>query len=231
MVALNATALLGGLLAGPAAGALLHPLSANTPHSTPASHIRPHPPSTRPSTNPIAPPYAFPHPPPAPPTGMTSTTLTTLMTAATAARASGSLCPTWSPSPRSWARCGCCYSITVSHAVCVCVPGGRGYFGRWWHVQAAISHQAGCSVCCHLHTTWTPRPKGYSLYGTLSCAEAAVHYPQPSRSCKRAALNPERAGDVWPGVAGVFQVACILASGLVFFVSRTPTDGDSYTSF
>jgi hypothetical protein len=27
-------------------------------------------------------------------------------------------------------------------------------------------------------------------------------------------------------VAGVFQVACILASGLLFFVSRTPVDGD-----
>ena len=39
------------------------------------------------------------------------------------------------------------------------------------------------------------------------------------------ALNPEQAGDVWPGVAGVFQVACILGSGLMFFVSRTPSDG------
>jgi len=39
------------------------------------------------------------------------------------------------------------------------------------------------------------------------------------------ALNPEHP-QVWPGVAGVFQVACILASGLLFFVSRTPAEGD-----
>lgn len=38
-------------------------------------------------------------------------------------------------------------------------------------------------------------------------------------------LNPEMKGEVWPGVAGIFQVTCILASGLVFFVSRTPADG------
>lgn len=40
-----------------------------------------------------------------------------------------------------------------------------------------------------------------------------------------AAMNPDRAGEAWPGVAGVFQVSCILASGLLFFVSRTPADG------
>lgn len=40
-----------------------------------------------------------------------------------------------------------------------------------------------------------------------------------------AAMNPAVQGEVWPGVAGVFQVACILASGLLFFVSRTPADG------
>jgi hypothetical protein len=40
-----------------------------------------------------------------------------------------------------------------------------------------------------------------------------------------AAMNPDVAGEVWPGVAGVFQVSCILASGLLFFVSRTPADG------
>jgi hypothetical protein len=38
-------------------------------------------------------------------------------------------------------------------------------------------------------------------------------------------MNPDAQGVVWPGVAGVFQVACILASGLLFFVSRTPADG------
>jgi hypothetical protein len=38
-------------------------------------------------------------------------------------------------------------------------------------------------------------------------------------------MNPAMAGQVWPGVAGVLQVTCILASGLVFFVSRTPADG------
>lgn len=39
------------------------------------------------------------------------------------------------------------------------------------------------------------------------------------------AANPAAAGNVWPGVAGVFQVSCILGSGLLFFVSRTPVDG------
>jgi hypothetical protein len=38
-------------------------------------------------------------------------------------------------------------------------------------------------------------------------------------------MNPEMKGAVWPGVAAVLQVSCILASGLVFFVSRTPADG------
>lgn len=48
-----------------------------------------------------------------------------------------------------------------------------------------------------------------------------------------AALNPEQAGEIWPGVAGVFQVACILGSGLLFFVSRTPADGEygGYSGF
>jgi hypothetical protein len=45
-----------------------------------------------------------------------------------------------------------------------------------------------------------------------------------------AAMNPAVQGEVWPGVAGVFQVACILASGLLFFVSRTPADG-SYSGY
>ena len=40
------------------------------------------------------------------------------------------------------------------------------------------------------------------------------------------ALNPAMKGQpLWPGVAGVFQVTCILGAGLVFFVSRTPADG------
>ncbi|KAF8065905.1 SF3B4 [Scenedesmus sp. PABB004] len=39
------------------------------------------------------------------------------------------------------------------------------------------------------------------------------------------AMNPGSGGEVWPGVAGVFQVALILASGILFFVSRTPVDG------
>ena len=36
-----------------------------------------------------------------------------------------------------------------------------------------------------------------------------------------------------PLQAGLFQVACILGSGLLFFISRTPTDGayDGYTGF
>ena len=48
--------------------------------------------------------------------------------------------------------------------------------------------------------------------------------------CLPAAMNPAVQGEVWPGVAGVFQVACILASGLLFFVSRTPADG-SYSGY
>lgn len=39
-------------------------------------------------------------------------------------------------------------------------------------------------------------------------------------------MNPAMKGQpLWPGVAGIFQVVSILASGLVFFVSRTPADG------
>ncbi len=46
-------------------------------------------------------------------------------------------------------------------------------------------------------------------------------------------MNPEQEGNVWPGVAGIFQVACILTSGLLFFVSRTPSEGEygGYGSF
>lgn len=35
----------------------------------------------------------------------------------------------------------------------------------------------------------------------------------------------------WPGAAGIFQVTFILGSGLVFFASRTPTDGGGYNAF
>jgi Uncharacterised protein family (UPF0220) len=46
------------------------------------------------------------------------------------------------------------------------------------------------------------------------------------------ALNPE-ATAVWPGVAGLFQVTFILGAALLFWVSRTTSEGDgfSYGSF
>lgn len=43
------------------------------------------------------------------------------------------------------------------------------------------------------------------------------------------ALNPD-VSNVWPGVAGLFQVTLILGAALLFFVSRTPAEG-SYESF
>ena len=36
---------------------------------------------------------------------------------------------------------------------------------------------------------------------------------------------------VWPGVAGLFQVTLILASGLLLFVSRTSAEGSSSTTY
>jgi len=35
------------------------------------------------------------------------------------------------------------------------------------------------------------------------------------------------ANDKWPGAAGIFQVVCILGSGLLLFVSRSPSDDAS----
>ena len=40
------------------------------------------------------------------------------------------------------------------------------------------------------------------------------------------ALNPDVL-NVWPGVAGLFQVTLILGAALLFFVSRTPADASS----
>mmetsp|Transcript_54449 Transcript_54449/g.173018 ORF Transcript_54449/g.173018 Transcript_54449/m.173018 type:complete len:152 (+) Transcript_54449:276-731(+) len=40
------------------------------------------------------------------------------------------------------------------------------------------------------------------------------------------ATNPEIKGDeIWPGVAGVIQCTLILASGLIFWLSRSPAGG------
>lgn len=44
------------------------------------------------------------------------------------------------------------------------------------------------------------------------------------------ALN-EAVEGVWPGVAGLFQVTLILGSGLLLFVSRTPSDGGGASSY
>ena len=44
------------------------------------------------------------------------------------------------------------------------------------------------------------------------------------------ALN-EQVDGVWPGVAGLFQVTLILGSGLLLFVSRTPTEGGGSASY
>ncbi|MEW5302747.1 MAG: hypothetical protein WDW36_005497 [Sanguina aurantia] len=44
--------------------------------------------------------------------------------------------------------------------------------------------------------------------------------------------HPEQsAAEKWPGVAGIFQVCLILASGLLFFLARTPADGDGYDGY
>lgn len=41
------------------------------------------------------------------------------------------------------------------------------------------------------------------------------------------AFSPPGSGvAAWTGVAGVLEVALVLASALVFFLSRTPVDGD-----
>ena len=40
------------------------------------------------------------------------------------------------------------------------------------------------------------------------------------------ALN-DASNTVWPGVAGLLQVTLILASGLLFFISRTPSEDSS----
>ena len=37
--------------------------------------------------------------------------------------------------------------------------------------------------------------------------------------------------DVWPGVACLFQVCCILGSALLFWVSRTPGDESGYGGY
>ena len=44
------------------------------------------------------------------------------------------------------------------------------------------------------------------------------------------ALNPD-VSDIWPGVAGLFQVALILGAALLFFVSRTPAESSGYGQF
>lgn len=41
----------------------------------------------------------------------------------------------------------------------------------------------------------------------------------------------EGTSTVWPGVAGIFQVALILGSALLFFVSRTPSDDAGYSQW
>ena len=44
------------------------------------------------------------------------------------------------------------------------------------------------------------------------------------------ALN-DAASEVWPGVAGLFQVTLILAAGLLLFVSRTSAEGSHSTNY
>lgn len=45
-------------------------------------------------------------------------------------------------------------------------------------------------------------------------------------------LKADTGVSAWPGVAGLFQVALILGSALLFFVSRTPSEGSSeYASY
>ena len=44
------------------------------------------------------------------------------------------------------------------------------------------------------------------------------------------ALNTD-ATNVWPGIAGLFQVTLILGSALLFFVARTPGSDSSYGAY
>lgn len=44
------------------------------------------------------------------------------------------------------------------------------------------------------------------------------------------ALNPD-VTNVWPGVAGLFQVTLILGSALLFFVARTPSTESNYGGY
>ena len=44
-------------------------------------------------------------------------------------------------------------------------------------------------------------------------------------------LKSETGVSAWPGVAGLFQVALILGSALLFFVSRTPAEGSASYSY
>jgi len=78
----------------------------------------------------------------------------------------------------------------------------------------------GCA-CVHAHRRSSAKPHPAAPRMLATCCPPAAP----------AALNPEAGGVVWPGVAGVFQVAFILGAGLVFFVARTPVEGDSYASF
>jgi hypothetical protein len=66
-----------------------------------------------------------------------------------------------------------------------------------------------------------------------SC-ELALHCPAGRACCPVSCrLPPMPAAATAPPQAGLFQVACILGSGLLFFISRTPTEGgyDGYTGF
>lgn len=68
-----------------------------------------------------------------------------------------------------------------------------------------------------------PTLSPHLLGADMLCPDFFACVPAVLPCC--AAMNPAMAGQVWPGVAGVFQVAFILGSGLMFFVSRSPAEG------
>jgi hypothetical protein len=84
-------------------------------------------------------------------------------------------------------------------------------YSHYTSVEKVVVPESGVFSCTVHHTL-------LSFDVACTAAVAAV-------VAAAAAMNPDLAGEVWPGVAGVFQVSCILASGLLFFVSRTPADG------
>lgn len=110
------------------------------------------------------------------------------------------------------------------------------------HCTLIMLMQGFCTVLLQISCTIAPFCAPLNTRAKPFCTPKNAHPTRPKTTppnplalnCSRClllphdhipAMNPEMQGVVWPGVAGIFQVTCILASGLVFFVSRTPADG------